>query len=71
MNAKAYRKRLEALGLTQERAGELLGYTGRTGQAWAADGPPKVVAMLLLVVGRLEDLEALSRWADRDTNDTK
>jgi hypothetical protein len=47
-----YCKRIAALGLTQERAGELFGYTGRTGQTWAANGPPKIVAMLLIAVGK-------------------
>lgn len=51
MTPDAYRKRIEALGLTQEAAGELFGATGRTGQRWAKEGPPKSVAMVLLVVG--------------------
>ena len=63
MSPEAYRKRIADLGLTQEAAGELLGVTGRTGQKWATEGPPKAVAMLLLLVGK--DRAALDRLARR------
>lgn len=63
MTPSTYKKRLAALELTQVSAGELLGVTGRTGQNWAANGPPKAVAMLLLAVGR--DRERLDRLARR------
>ncbi len=66
MNSEAYRRRIAALGLTQEAAGELLGVTGRTGQAWAADGPPQAVAMLLLTVDSRAELEELARIAIRE-----
>ena len=62
----AYRKRIAALELTQEAAGELLGVTGRTGQKWATEGPPKAVAMLLLAVGN--DRKKLNRLAQHCNN---
>lgn len=66
MTPSTYKKRLAALELTQVSAGELLGVTGRTGQNWAANGPPKAVAMLLLAVGRdRERLERLARRCER------
>lgn len=63
MTPEAYRKRIADLGLTQEAAGELLGFTGRTGQKWAAEGPPKAIAMLLLAIGN--DRDKLDRLARR------
>ena len=66
MSPDAYRRRIAALGLTQEQAGELLGYSGRTGQKWASDGPPKAVAMLLVAVGG--DRDKLDRLARRCNN---
>jgi len=66
MGGEEYRKRIAALGLTQEQAGELFGATGRTGQRWASDGPPKAVAMLLLDV-RLDRCK-LDRLAKRAEN---
>ena len=66
MNSEAYKKRLAALELTQVDAGKLLGVTGRTGQNWAAHGPPKAVAMLLVAVGRDRGrLERLARRCER------
>ncbi len=60
MNSEEYRRRIAVLGLTQEQAGELFGVTGRTGQQWAKDGPPRAVSMVLIAVGssrgRLETL---------------
>jgi hypothetical protein len=55
MTADDYKRRIAALELTQEAAGELFGATGRTGQTWATSGPPKPVAMVLLAVGKLLD----------------
>jgi predicted RNA polymerase sigma factor len=52
MSPEDYRARIARLSLTQEAAGELFGFTGRTGQTWAAEGPPVAVAMILLAVGR-------------------
>jgi hypothetical protein len=64
MTPADYRKRIAALGLTQEAAGILFGATGRTGQAWATTGPPVPVAMLLLAIKNLERLKRLARRAD-------
>ncbi len=63
MSPETYRACIAALGLTQEAAGELFGATGRTGQAWAKDGPPRPVAMVLLAVGK--DRKALDRLVRR------
>ncbi len=51
MSPDDYRQRIAALGLTQEEAGRILGASDRTGQRWAADGPPLAVSMVLLAVG--------------------
>jgi hypothetical protein len=63
MTPDDYRRRIAALGLTQQAAGQLMGATGRTGQTWASGGPPRAVAMLLLAVGN--DRAALDRLAKR------
>lgn len=51
MSPAEYRQRIAKLGLTQEQAGEAFGVSGRTGQAWASEGPPRPVAMVLHAVG--------------------
>ncbi len=51
MTPDEYRKWLAMLGLTQKEAARLLGYAIRSTNRWAAEGPPQVVAMLLLCVG--------------------
>lgn len=51
MSPEAYRARIETLGLTQEAAGELFGASARSGQRWAAEGPPVAVSIALLAVG--------------------
>lgn len=53
MTSDQYKKALERLGMTQEQAGEWLGVSGRTGQNYAAKGPPQVVAMLLRLMLKL------------------
>jgi hypothetical protein len=63
MSPDAYRKRLASLDLTQEQAGELFGASSRTGQRWAAEGPPLPVAIVLLLVGN--DRAKLDRVADK------
>jgi|HubBroStandDraft_6_1064221.scaffolds.fasta_scaffold2066401_1 hypothetical protein len=63
MSPDAYRQRLASLDLTQEQAGELFGASARTGQRWAAEGPPLPVAIVLLLVGN--DRAKLDRVADK------
>ena len=46
MSPNQFKKALDQLGLTQESAGVFLGGSKRTGQRYAADGPPDAVAML-------------------------
>lgn len=53
MTPKQYKAIIEQLGLSQERAGEWLGASPRTGQNWAANGPPEPVAKLLRLMVRL------------------
>ena len=53
MTSKQYKAAIEALGLSQERAGLWLGVSKRTGQNYAAKGPPEPVAKLLRLVLRL------------------
>lgn len=47
MTAKQYKIAIERLGLSQVRTAELLGASGRSGQNWAANGPPEPVAIIL------------------------
>ena len=49
MTPAQYKQAIASLGLSQERAGVWLGYSGRSSQGWAlGEWPvPKVVAMLL------------------------
>lgn len=48
MSPEQYRTIIrERFKLTQEAAGVFFGSSIRTGQKWAADGPPPAVAMLL------------------------
>lgn len=53
MTPKQYRVAIEQLGLSQERAGLWLGVSKRTGQNYAAKGPPEPVAKLLRLMLRL------------------
>lgn len=54
MTPKQYKAIIEELGLTQEAAGEWLGVSARTGQNYAAKGPPEPIAKLLRLVVRLK-----------------
>jgi hypothetical protein len=54
MTPKQYKAAIEALGLTQEGAGEWMGMSRKTGQNYAAKGPPEPVAMLLRLMIRLK-----------------
>lgn len=54
MTPKQYKTIIDALGLTQEGAGEWLGVSARTGQNYAAKGPPEPVAKLLRLMVRLK-----------------
>lgn len=65
MTPKQYRATIEALGLTQEAAGEWLGQSGRTGQNYALKGPPEPVAMLLRLIERSQT-ERLYRLKPED-----
>lgn len=47
MTAEKYLAGLEALGLSQVGAAPLWGVSPRTAQSYAANGPPKTVAMAL------------------------
>lgn len=52
MKPSVYRAHIGTLGLTQEGAGEAFGVSPRSGQRWAAKGPPLAVSMALLAVGK-------------------
>jgi DNA-binding transcriptional regulator YiaG len=54
MTPKQYKIIIDGLGLSQERAGEWLGVSARTGQNYAAKGPPEPVAKLLRLMVRLK-----------------
>jgi hypothetical protein len=45
---------LQKLGMTQQQAGKFFGYGKRSGQYWAANGPPSTLAMLLNVMDFLD-----------------
>ena len=47
MTANQYRVAISRLGLTQHGAARLWGVSPRTGQSYAAHGPPEPVARLL------------------------
>jgi hypothetical protein len=47
MTAKEYKAALAHLKMSQVRAGKHLGVSGRTGQNYAADGPPAPVAKII------------------------
>lgn len=53
MTPAQYKTAIKALGLSQERAGEWLGVSARTGQNYAAKGPPEPVAKLLRLVVKM------------------
>lgn len=59
MTPKQYRSAIERLGLSQVRAGELFGAAGRSGQNWAAKGPPESVAILLrlMLAGKITETD--------------
>ena len=54
MTPKQYKAIIDGFGLSQERAGEWLGVSARTGQNYAAKGPPEPVAKLLRLMVRLK-----------------
>jgi hypothetical protein len=54
MTPTQYKAAIKALGMPQERAGEWLGVSARTGQNYAAKGPPEPVAKLLRLMIRLK-----------------
>lgn len=54
MTPKQYKSAIDRLGLTQEGAGLWLGVSERTGQNYAAKGPPEPVAKLLRLMLRLK-----------------
>jgi hypothetical protein len=49
-----YKTTIKTLGLNQEEAGEWLGVSARTGQNYAAKGPPEPVAKLLRLCVKLK-----------------
>ncbi len=53
MTPNQYKAAIKALGLSQEAAGVWLGVSKRTGQNYAAKGPPEPVAKLLRLMIRL------------------
>ena len=54
MTPHQYKTALKSLGLSQEAAGVWLGVSKRTGQNYAAKGPPEAVAKLLRLMIRLK-----------------
>lgn len=54
MTPKQYKAIIDKFGLTQEGAGKWLGVSARTGQNYAAKGPPEPVAKLLRLMIRLK-----------------
>lgn len=58
MDAAAYRSQIARLGLTQERAAQVLGVNARTSRRWALDerAIPETVERLLWACERYPDL---------------
>ena len=55
MTPTQYRAAIAKVGLSQEKAGEFMGRTGRQGQRWANGDPiPDSVAKLLRLMIKLE-----------------
>lgn len=54
MTPTQYKTAIKTLGLNQEEAGEWLGVSARTGQNYAAKGPPEPVAKLLRLCIKLK-----------------
>jgi len=54
MTPTQYKAAIKSLGLNQEEAGEWLGVSARTGQNYAAKGPPEPVAKLLRLCIKLK-----------------
>src|SRR5258708_22562063 len=69
LKSTTYRNAIERLSLSRVRAGELVGRDGRTGQRWAADGPPPEVAIIfqLLLDGKVtvDDVDAARKRAGK------
>jgi hypothetical protein len=53
VTSKQYREAIAKLGLSQEAAGKWLGVSGRTGQNYAAKGPPEAAAKLIRLMVKL------------------
>lgn len=53
MTAAQYKKAIADLGMSQAVASDWLGVSPRTGQRYAADGPPEAVAKLLRLMIKL------------------
>ena len=54
MTRHQYRAAIQTLGLSQEAAGVFFGVSKRTGQRYAAEGPPEVVSKFLKLMLKLE-----------------
>lgn len=54
MTPAQYKAAIKTLGFNQEEAGEWLGVSARTGQNYAAKGPPEPVAKLLRLCIKLK-----------------
>lgn len=65
MTPAAYRDHLTRLGFRQEEAGEYFGFSKRTGQTWAAEGPPLAVAMALAGAKDRKELDRLKKKVER------
>ena len=59
MTPAEYKSAIKQLGLTQYQAALWLGVSERTGQKYAAKGPPKAVVMLLDLILQLRRLSVL------------
>jgi hypothetical protein len=55
-----YAEHLQRLGLSQINAGRLFHQSDRTGQRWAAKGPPLAVVMVLSLYDDPKDIEKLA-----------
>jgi hypothetical protein len=69
MTPEQYKELIRRFGLTQQEAGTFFGRCRRSGQYWAAKGPPPMVAMLLRVMDMLkmppEEVESILRHSSR------
>lgn len=71
MDANDYRDAIARLGLSQVKAGTVLGADARTSRRWAKDGPPNSVSVALAALLLLQDGGVKEPWLHPTIVDAK